>query len=242
MVVPHGWRVKEWVKEVFRELADANVITEAGVWQFVREHKKDWRVLTYWSPHYHILGLGGEIGPNKPTEQDGWVWNRITHRGDSSLPPFNLTDEDTYEPMFAAAMYVLGHIGFEADGTQQAVRWFGSLAYNKFGGFDELADWEESVVQRNVAEVAGRPVEEDGDGAGDSLNDCPEDGCDGSLRPIWDAGRWLTDPDWCDAIGRDQQRRLTAAFEWAIGDVKPPPGLKRPRSKNELQESFDAIL
>jgi hypothetical protein len=242
VVVPHGWRVKDWVKEAYRELSDANVISEWGVWEFVREHKKDWRTLTYWSPHFHILGLGAEIGPNKPAEQDGWVWNRISHRGESSLPRFNLTDADTYEPMFAAAMYVLGHIGFESEGQQQAVRWFGSLAYNKFGGLDELADWEESTIERNVAEIAGREVEDDdGDGAGESLDDCPKNDCDGSLRPIWRAGRWLSDPDWCDAIGREQQRRLGLALDWACGEVVPPPGLQRPQSREDLEESFEVM-
>src|SRR5699024_1958162 len=218
-----------------------NVITESGVWRFVRDHKKDWRTLTYWSPHFHVLGLGAEIGPNKPAEQDGWVWNRISHRGDSSLPEFTLTDADTYEPMFAVAMYVLGHIGFEVDGSQQAVRWFGSLAYNKFGGLDELADWEESTIERNVAKVADRDIEEDGDGAGNGLEDCPEDDCGGSLRPIWRAGRYLSDPDWCDMVGREQQRRLGLALDWACGEVVPPPGLQRPQSRSDLEESFEVM-
>lgn len=243
VVVPHGWRVKDWVKEAYRELTDANIITESGVWKFVRDHEKDWRVLTYWSPHYHILGLGAEIGPNKPAEQDGWVWNRISHRGDSSLPRFNLTEADTYEPMFAVAMYILGHIGFQADEQKQAVRWFGSLSYNKFGGLDELAEWEESTILRNVAEVAGRGVEdEDGDGAGAVLEDCPAVGCDGSLRPIWRAGRWLSDPDWCSKIGRDQERRLLLALDWACGEVVPPPGMQRPQSREQLTEAFEVML
>jgi len=241
VVVAHGWRVKQEVKEVYRELSDAEVITEGGLWRFVREHEKDWRTLTYWSPHYHILALGADVGADDPDEQDRWVFRRISHRGDSSLPRFDLTNQETYEPMFAAAMYVLSHVGFQADEQKQVVRWFGSLSYNKFGGVDELKNWERSAVCRNVEEIAGRDF--DGDGAGsEPERECRNRGCEGTLRSIWHARRWLADPEWCSQIGREQERRLLLAFDWACGEVVPPPGLQRPQSREHLTEAFEAIM
>ena len=235
----HGWRVKDEVKEVYRELTSADVITEGGIWKFVREHTKDWRVLTYWSPHYHILGLGAEIGENKPGEQDGWVFKRISHKGDSSFPEFNLYDETTYEPMFGAAMYLLSHVGFQADEQKQVVRWFGSVSYNQFS-IEDLEDWEESVIQRNVEGIGGYGLDDD-DGSS-SERTCEVEECDGGLVRIWDAGRYLSDPDWCQSIGRDQERRLATAFELAIGDVKPPPGMKYPENKEHLEEVLDMLM
>lgn len=231
----HGWRVKDRVKRVFRRLSDADVITEGALWEFVRENDKDWRVQVYWSPHYHIIGLSPDVGADHPDEQDGWVFRRL-----SSDAWFNFTEPDSYEAVFRMAMYVLSHVGFEADSQKQVVRWFGSLAYNKFAGLDALEDWERSVVRRNVEEVTGRDI------GGDSVavapeRDCPEDDCDGVLDSIWNAGRYLQDRDWCEQIGRDQERRLALAFDWACGEVVPPPGLQRPQSHEQLIEAFEVM-
>ena len=236
VVLAHGWRVKKEVKQAYRELTDADVITEGGLWQFVREHKKDWRVLTYWSPHYHILGLSADVGADHPDEQDGWVFRRL-----SSDAWFNFSDPDSYESAFRMAMYLLSHVGFQADEQKQVVRWFGELAYNQFGGLDTLEDWERSVVRRNVEEVTGRDLGGDG-AAREPERDCPEDDCDGTLESIWHAGRYLQDRDWCSQIGRDQERRLALALDWACGEVVPPPGLQRPQSREQLTEAFEVMM
>ena len=52
----------------------------------------------------------------------------------------------------------------------------------------------------------------------------------------------VIDKSWTERIGRRQQQRLAAAFEWAIGDRQPPPGLKNPRSEEEALEAFEAVL
>jgi hypothetical protein len=232
----HGWRVKDRVKRVFRQLSDAEVITEGALWQWVRANDKDWRAQVYWSPHYHIIGLSPDVGADHPDEQDGWVFRRL-----SSDAWFNFTESDSYESVFRMAMYVLSHVGFEADSQKQVVRWFGSLAYNSFSGIEALEEWEQSVVLRNVEEVTGRDLSDD-DGGSESERDCPEDGCEGLLQPIWNAGRYLTDVDWCSQIGRTQERRLVTAFELAIGDLKPPPGMKHPDNEEHLEEVLDMLM
>ena len=35
---------------------------------------------------------------------------------------------------------------------------------------------------------------------------------------------------------------MMAAYEWRMGDVEPPPGLKRPGSREEAREAFEALL
>lgn len=237
VVMAHGWRVKDRVKREYRRKSDADVITEGGLWQFVRENEKDWRTQVYWSPHYHILGLSADVGANKPGQQDGWVFSRL-----STDTYFSMTATESYEAMARMALYILSHVGFQAEEQKQVVRWYGTLSYNKFAGLDALEDWEQSVVRRNVEEVLECDLDDNAQSGSDELEDCPEDGCNGSLRPIWDATDWLADRDWCDQIGRIQQRRLSLAFEMALGDVVPPPGLKNPKSRDDLEEAFEVMM
>jgi len=234
VLIPHGWRPTDEAKRAFRELDEAG-LTDGGIWRWIREHERSWRSLAYWSPHFHILGLGADLDESDPDGDDGWIWSRI-----DSFERFNLTDEETYRPMFKAASYLLSHGAFEAEEGKQMIRWFGSLANNQFSVDGDLADWEASVIRRNVEAVTGILVE-DGDGPA-AERECEEDGCSGALVAIFDAGEYLLDPRWCDEIGREQERKLSAAFEWAIGDLDPPPGMKGPRSREQALEVLETLL
>lgn len=231
VLIPHGWRVTEDAKEVWRIKRD-NGDVDVGIWQWIREHDRSWRSLTYWSPHFHILGLGADLDESNPEGDDGWIFSRI-----DSFDRFKITDEETYRPMFKAAAYLLSHAGFEPDEGKQVVRWFGELANNQFS-LEQLAEWVQSVIVRNVEKVAGYGVDDDDDGE----KTCSEEGCEGGLSPIWEAGYALTDPGWCDRIGRETEHRLAVAFEWAIGERRPPPGLKRPQTEQEAKEAFTELL
>jgi hypothetical protein len=35
---------------------------------------------------------------------------------------------------------------------------------------------------------------------------------------------------------------LNTAFQWAIGEIKPPPGLKNPTSEADAREAFEHLL
>jgi hypothetical protein len=232
VLIPHGWRVEEDAKAVWRVKKDAGDV-DCGIWRWVREHDRDWRSLTYWSPHFHILGLGADLGESDPVNDDGWVFSRI-----DSFDRFRITDPDAYRPMFKAANYLLSHVGYEQESGKQAIRWFGSLANNQFSIEDQLTDWEQSAVDRITEKVAGYSVEDDED----DEKTCDEEGCEGQMSPIWSAFDRLADPDWCDSIGREKHQRLVAAFEWAIGDRRPPPGLKHPQTQAQADEAFESIL
>lgn len=231
-MIPHGWRIIDEAKEVFRALKSEGEIGDIGIWRWVREHERDWRSLTYWSPHFHIIGVGYDIGQSDPDGDDGWVFSRL-----SNLQKFRHNDAETYEPMFRLASYLLSHGTYEPEAGRQMIRWFGELANNQFSLEAELEEWEQSVIERNVEKVAGYSVDRD-----DGKRECDVEGCTGGLAPIWSASEYLMDQRWCDQIGDDQEATLAAAFEWSMGDLLPPPGLKFPSTEREAKEAWGNIL
>jgi hypothetical protein len=236
VAVFHGFRVREEWREKWASETSGG---ENGpkLWAWVREHEKEWRSLTYWSPHYHIIGLSSEFEADDPDGQDGWVARRVR-----SLKPFRIGDLEGYTDMVGAAMYLLSHATFESDTSKDCVRWFGELATTKFSPDRDLADDDWRQIQEKAAEAA-EVVPKEGDEFGEG---CEKDECEkcgsSSFSPIWEAGAALMDKGWCKRIGGEQQRRLSTAFEWAIGDIQPPPGLKNPTSEEEARETFQALL
>ena len=231
-MIPHGYRIRDEAKELYRMLKAEEEIGDVGIWRWVREHDRDWRTLTYWSPHFHIIGVGNEIGASDPDGDDGWVFSRL-----SNLRRFQHNDAETYEPMFRLSSYLLSHATFEPDEGRQVVRWFGELANNQFSVEEQLAEWERSVLKRNVEKVAGYSVDRD-----DGKRECDVEGCHGGLAPVWSASEYLADPRWCEQIGDDQEAVLATAFEWAIGDIRPPPGLRFPSTEQDAREAWGHLL
>ena len=245
VAVFHGFRVTERGKRMYEDAKDEGdwcAEDDGKLWAFVRRHEErvergigggDWRALSYWSPHWHIIGLAEEFEADDPDAQGGWVARRIR-----SLERFTLHREKGYEDMVGTSMYLLSHATFESDSSSDCVRWFGELATTQFSPENELTERELETVERKAAEAAGAgPV----DGEHSEPCECAECGSV-SFSPIWEAGAALIDKSWTERIGRRQQQRLAAAFEWAIGDRQPPPGLKNPRSEEEALEAFEAVL
>jgi hypothetical protein len=139
--------------------------------------------------------------------------------------------------------YLMSHATFESGTSRDCVRWFGELATTKFQPTEELSEGSYDVIDRVVREVVAEGVEPE-EGEGGIEEDPDECECCGgtSWSPIWDAGGALSDPGWCDEIGRDAERRLVAAFEWAIGERMPPPGLKKSKTEEEAEEALEALL
>lgn len=236
----HGFRVTDEGQSLYegaKERGEWDPGTDGRLWSFVRSHERGWRDLAHWSPHWHILGLSRDFEADDPDEQDGWVARRIR-----SLKPFRLTEPEGYQDMVGASMYLLSHATFESDSSKDCIRWFGDLATTVFSPEEELSEGSLSVVERMAREAAqsgpergeGTPGEEEGE-------ECENCGST-SRSPIWEAGYALQDPGWCNQIGREQQRKLSAAFEWAIGERVPPPGLRRPTTEEQAREAFEAIL
>jgi hypothetical protein len=233
----HPFRVTEAATREYQEASEAGV-TEHGLWLWVLDNEQDWRSQVYWSPHFHIIGLSREFAENRPEEQGGWVVERL-----STLDEFRLTDQESYASMAKCARYVLSHAGFLPDDSSHVVTWFGSLAYNSFSPEEAVSEGVLSTIERYAAEaIGGLEEESDQEGKEEQRARCEQDGCNGVLKPIWDAGGALLDPGWCESIGREAERRLSVAFEWATGERQPPPGLRRPRSEEECREAFEALL
>lgn len=231
----HGFRVTDAAKEQY--VADD---PDTGLWDWIKHDRaEDWRSLTYWSPHYHILGLCRDMGANHPEEQDGWVAERIR-----SLAPYSgLTDMDGYQDMARAAYYVLSHATFEEG--RDCVRWYGDVSTATFRPAEELSDGARDTIERKVEELVGPandPPEEASAGGEDPEADRECDNCGASSwSSIFDAGHALQDKGWCSRIDREQERRLVAAWEWVIGDREPPPGMKNPGTREQAEEALEAL-
>lgn len=239
VVVPHGYRITEEVLGEYREQAEET--SEWGAWAYVREeYGEDWRSATYWSPHFHIIGLCRDFRPNDPEGDDGWVVQRL-----STLDRFSLTDQDGYESMARVATYILSHVSFQPDKQSHAITWYGDLANNKFSPEEAVSSGVLSTIERYAGEACGSDgeelIEEEGEEAGDPER-CDREGCEGVLQPIWDAGLALSDREFAERIGREREERLRAAFEWAVGDRVPPPGMKRPESEAQAEEALSVIV
>ena len=233
VAVFHGFRVRKEIQEEYTA-----VDPDMGIWQWVREERPErWRSLTYWSPHYHIIGLCRDFEADDLEEQDGWVARRIR-----SLSPYeDLSDMEAYDDMVGAARYILSHATFEGDSQRDCVRWFGELATTNFRPEEQLSEEALTAIEKRTEEAVGGVEEDVEDSESEENEECEECGSR-SRSPIWDAGDALQDRRWCERIGREQQQRLTAAFEWAIGEREPPPGMKHPRTEAEAEECLETLL
>jgi hypothetical protein len=110
-------------------------------------------------------------------------------------------------------------------------------------GLAQLSLGTYKIVSRKAAEAVEVPNPEDPEGPEDPEKQCsPCTNCEARCKsPIHEAPEALQDREWCEQIGREQQRRLKAAFKWLLGEVVPPPGLKRPGTLEEARESFEAV-
>jgi hypothetical protein len=230
----HGFRLTEEAKQEFAEAVEAgewSTDEDGGMWRWARTRSRSWRSLTYWSPHYHIIGLAADIADPDPSTD--WVFKRIR-----SLSPFYLNQSKAYEDMAQTAMYLLSHATFETNSSRDCIRWFGELSTVSFSPEEELA---EGVLDRieELSEAALRNGAEEA--CEHEREECRECGSS-AFSPIWDANMALRDSEWCASIPRERVKLLTAAFEWAIGEVVPPPGLKKPRSEAEAEEALLSLV
>jgi len=235
----HGYRVKDDVQQEFKREAPDDI----GIWHWIMDVRPEsWRELTYWSPHYHIIGLCRDFEAGDL--DNGWVAHRIDRDGGRSafLPYEGLRDKESYKEVVGTVRYLMSHATFESGTSRDCVRWFGELATTNFQPDEELSDGAFDVIDRKVREVVGADDESEESGVTDDESDRCECCGANSWSPIWDAGAALADPGWCDRIGREKERELTAAFKWAIGEQMPPPGLRNPRTESEAREALEELL
>lgn len=76
----------------------------------------------------------------------------------------------------------------------------------------------------------------------DGKRECDVEGCHGSLAPVWSASDYLMDERWCEQVGPEQTAVLAVAFEWAIGEIRPPPGMMYPKTEREAKAVWEHLL
>lgn len=238
-VIPHPYRVTEEGKERYRAEDP-----EYGIWVWLRNDVEGMKRYTYWSPHYHIVGAtGADMEPAK--DSDDWVYHFRR-----SVEPFGGTrGSDSHEDVYGLFRYLLSHTGYPEGSTKQTVTWYGGLANSVFVE-DATEEWQNekpsegvmSMLRREVEAVAGLPEEEeesDGEGVseGDHVGECPEEGCNGLLIDVFDVTIYLRHNDPPPEVRQSMQ----LCRDWRLGKKDPPPGLKKPRSKEEAEEAYESM-
>lgn len=239
-VIPHPYRVTEEGKERYRAEEP-----EYGIWVWLRNDVEGMSRYLKWSPHYHIVGAtGADMEPAR--DDDEWVYHFRR-----SVESFDgVRDSESHEDVYGLFRYLLSHTGYPEGSTKQVVTWYGDLANSVFVE-DATEEWQNqkpsegvlSALEREVEAVAGPTEDDDGDGEevpeeGDEVGECPCDGCDGLLIDVFDVGMYLQHNDPPPEV----REMMVTARDWRLGRIQPPPGLKKPRSKEEAQESLEAML
>lgn len=240
-VIPHPYRVTEEGKQEYRE-ADPDY----GIWVWLRNDVEGGvSRYTYWSPHYHIVGVtGADMEPAR--EGDEWTYSFIR-----SVESFEgVRDRESHGDLYGLLRYLLSHTGYPAGSTKQVVTWYGDLANSVFVE-NATETWQNekpsegvlSVLEREVREavgVSGDDDESDGEAApeGDEMGACPVEDCEGMLIDVFDVARFLEHND----PPPDVQERMRAARDWRLGRLEPPAGAKCPTTEQGARESFEALL
>lgn len=242
----HGYRAKESTKREFEEIKKLlgllGMCPEAvghgesmALWDFIRSHRQDWRELTYWSPHYHVIGLAEDFEPADPDGDDGWVAWRIRDLADYRMSD-PVTGDDAFSDTAGLIRYLMSHASHETLKEKDSIRWFGDLATVNFS-MDELALSSKRQIKEKAEKAVYGSVEEAGSGGLGEERECPQDDCEGELRPIWDAFAALRDRRFTESISSGAEDRLRTAAEWMMGDLDPPPV----RSKSEARDTLDEL-
>jgi hypothetical protein len=170
-------------------------------------------------------------------ESDGWVLRRL-----SSASAFtSLSQVPAYQSLSSMVSYILSHATFETEESVKCVTWYGSVHPSQFQAEEELSEGAVEVIARLSEQVAsGR--EDRGEGGEDIRGECEREGCSGNRRPIFDAFDWLSDSEWSGRIERERYRCLVVAFEWSVGEIQPPSGLRAPRSREDCREALDLLI
>jgi hypothetical protein len=239
-VIPHPYRVTEEGKERYRAEDP-----DYGIWVWLRNDVEGMSRYTKWSPHYHIIGAtGADMEPAR--DGDEWVY-----QFKRSVESFDgVRDADSHEDLYGLCRYLLSHTGYPEGSTKQTVTWYGDLANSVFVE-DATEEWQNekpsegvlSALEREVEAVAGPSAEDDeSDGEavseGDEVDECPCDDCGGVLIDVFDVGMYLQHNDPPPGV----REMMVTARDWRLGRIEPPPGMKRPRSKEEAEEALEAML
>jgi hypothetical protein len=240
-VIAHPWRVEPKTR---REYKREN--PDVGLWVWLRREKEDIYQHIYWSPHYHIIGLSGQ-GMEEGKESDEWLY-RVLSTENPYKPYEGTRDRDSHGEVYGTFRYLLSHTGWPEDSTRQAVTWYGCLANNVFVE-EANEEWQHekpsegvlSVLQREIEVVASADesaAESDESAAeSDEREECDCDGCEGEVIDVFDVKAYLRQRD----PPPDVVRSMKLARKWRLKEVQPPPGAKRPSTREGFREAWRVL-
>lgn len=231
-VVGHPFRTTEEADRLYRE-ADPQV----GKWAWLREEYPE-RLslgasdpLVVWSPHYHVLGLTSSDMDSG--DGDGYVYHFI--RSLSAVS--SKYDQESHGDVYGVYRYLLSHAGFHREDGHNTIVGYGDLSNARFGEF-RPSEREMEKLDEQVREAVGLVDEEEG-GAEEEPEPCPfDEECDGQLIDVYDVRAYL---DHMDPPAEIEAAMMTA-YEWRMGRVEPPPGLKAPQNRDDAKEAFGVLL
>lgn len=233
-VIGHPWRLTEEAQELYRE--EMGEEPDIGAWVWAR-NVYDGAVdeLTYWSPHYHVIGAtSADMEPGG--KQDGeWFW-----QFKRSVERYELTEEPSYQDLYGLFRYLLSHTGYPEESTKQVTRWYGEMSYSTFGDDEKPNGGTMATIER-MAEKAAEPEDAEEGGGEEPEEDgerCSSEGCDGVLIDTLEVPDFLMQADPPPEV----REKMQLAYEWRMGWLVPPPGLQKPRSREEARETFEAML
>lgn len=237
-VVAHPWRATDRAKREYRS-EDRDV----GLWVWLRREKDDIFQYIRWSPHYHIIGATGQ-GMEEAGDSDEWAYTFLGSFGRYG----GKHDSESHEEVYGVFRYLLSHTGWPEDSTRQAVTWYGCLANNVFVE-DATAEWQHekpsegvlSVLEREIETVAGGQGEgaesDEGGAESDDRDVCECEGCEGEYIDVFDVRAYLRQRE----PPPDVVQSMKLARKWRLKEVQPPPGAKRPTTKEGFTEAWRVL-
>lgn len=230
-VIPHPYRATKKAKAEYEEQEP-----DYGIWVWLRKDVENMSEYIYWSPHYHIIGLTTE-NMEEAKESDEWAYSLIRTLGEYQ----GVRDSESHEEVYGVFRYLLSHTGYPEGSTKQILTWHGDLANNKFVE-NPTEEWQHakpsegviSALEREIEKVADESLEKRSDvrETDEKRTECPCDGCDGEVIDVFDIESYLrrNNPP------PDVREKMRIAVDWRLGRIEPPPGLKRPQSREQAEE------
>lgn len=232
--VVHPWRIEESVLEQYRATE-----REMGAWVWVREtFGEEWTEQVEWSPHVHVIGL---MSPDMDEGRGDDVWRLIR-----TLDRYHgANDRNSHDEVYGVFRYLMSHAAVPQNSESLRSRtWFGELHGSVFSPESDCEEWKHERLKRVVEEVAeGVLTEAEAEQYQEEqealdVGECPCAECEGVLIDVMRANEYLkrTEPP------PEVANRLTTAYEWRMGVLMPPPGMKHPASQEEASEVLDHLL
>jgi len=120
LVVFHGFRLHPDIESIYEDETGEPVPSPIDLWNWTRERDGDWREVTAWGPHFHVVGLAEDVEPNDAG--DGPLFSNIR-----SLAPFHIDDTEAYIDTKTVMFDLFNHPTFRPGTDDPVVRWFGGL-------------------------------------------------------------------------------------------------------------------